>query len=365
MFKKATKSQAKLRAALFGPSGAGKTFSALRIASGMGGPIAFIDSERGSASKYADRFEFDVCDLTNKTIAGYVTAINEAAKAGYAVLVIDSLTHAWQELLEEVDQLAKAKYRGNTWSAWSDGTPKQRKLVDAILNYPGHVLATMRSKTEWQTGESKNGKSQPIRVGLAPEQGKGIEYEFDLLLEINPDHQASIIKDRTGKFQDTILDRPGEAFGQELAAWLSDAPPVEKAKIAESSTKIIGRFSECINQYCSKMNAAWADRNDPGDGVIPAWVGELVSTTQLVKHMLDEAGITFPDGGQFSERMKAASELWIADEGAVLARWNAYVKGLAADLKRKHSPPEPEDENQEAALVGAGREPGSDDHLGD
>lgn len=370
MFKKATKSQAKLRAALFGPSGAGKTFSALRIASGLGGPIAFIDSERGSASKYADRFEFDVCDLTNKTIDGYVVAINEAAKAGYAVLVIDSLTHAWQELLEQVDQLAKAKYRGNTWSAWSDGTPKQRKLVDAILNYPGHVLATMRSKTEWQTGESKNGKSQPIRVGLAPEQGKGIEYEFDLLLEINPDHQASIIKDRTGKFQDTIIDRPGEAFGQELAAWLSDgamiqAPVVEPSKPVESSTKVIGRFSACLNQYCSKMNAAWADRHTSEDGVIPAWVGELVNTTQIIKHMLDGAGITFSDGGQFSERMKAAAELWLADEAAVQATWNAYVKGLAEELKRKHATPEPEDENQEAALVGAGREPGSDDDLGD
>jgi hypothetical protein len=184
-----------------------------------------MDTERGSASKYADRFEFDVCELTDKTIEGYCKVIREAGQAGYATLVIDSLSHAWQELLEEVDQVAKAKYRGNTWSAWSDGTPKQRRLVDAILGYPGHVLATMRSKTEWQTGEGKNGKSQPVRVGLAPEQGKGIEYEFDLLVEIGTDHQAMVIKDRTGKFQDKIIDRPGEDFGRELAAWLADGTP--------------------------------------------------------------------------------------------------------------------------------------------
>ena len=152
-FKKATKAAAKLRAAVFGPSGAGKTFSGLRIATGLadGKPIAFIDTERGSASKYSDHFDFDVLELDDKSIDGYVDAIQLAAAEGYEVLIIDSLSHAWQQLLEEIDKLAKAKYRGNTWSAWSEGTPLQRKLVDAILNFPGHVLATMRSKTEWQT----------------------------------------------------------------------------------------------------------------------------------------------------------------------------------------------------------------------
>ncbi len=219
-FKKATKSSAKLRAALFGPSGAGKTFTALRIAAGLGGAIAVIDTERGSASKYADRFGFDVLDLEHAAIPSYQGAIEAAARAGYPVLVIDSLSHGWQELLQEVDRLAAAKYRGNTWSAWSEGTPKQRALVDAILSYPGHVIATMRSKTEWSVEANGKGKQAPVRVGLAPEQGKGIEYEFDLLLELSPDHIGHVIKDRTGKFQDALLDKPGEDFGRALAAWL-------------------------------------------------------------------------------------------------------------------------------------------------
>lgn len=226
-FKKATKSQAKLRAAFFGPSGAGKTFTALRVATGMGRPIAFVDTERGSASKYADRFDFDVLELADKTIASYVEAIHAAAKAGYPVLVIDSLSHAWQELLTEIDHLAKAKFRGNTWSAWNEGTPKQRKLVDAILNYPGHVIATMRSKTEWsEEKDERTGKTKPVRVGLAPEQGKGIEYEFDMLVEINPEHFATIIKDRTGKYQDKIIEKPGEEFGEGLIAWLNEGAPM-------------------------------------------------------------------------------------------------------------------------------------------
>lgn len=228
-FRRATKSQAKLRAAVFGPSGAGKTFSSLRIATGLanGKPVAFIDTERGSASKYSDRFDFDVLELEDKSIAGYCEAIRMAADAGYDVVIIDSLSHAWQELLEEIDKLAKAKYRGNTWSAWSEGTPLQKRLVDAILNFPGHILATMRSKTEWQTTQDSNGRNRPVRVGLAPEQGKGVEYEFDLLLELSTDHIANVIKDRTGKWQDKLIDKPGENFGAQLAAWLSDGEPAK------------------------------------------------------------------------------------------------------------------------------------------
>lgn len=228
MFQKAVKSKSLLRCAVFGPAGAGKTFSSLSIASGMGKKIALIDSERGSAAKYADRFEFDTAELDKKKIENYVQYIQEAGKAGYEVLIIDSLSHAWQELLEEVDKLANAKYRGNTWSAWSEGTPKQRQLVDAILQFPGHVIVTMRSKTEWTTTTDDRGKSKPTRVGLSPEQGKGIEYEFDLLLELSTDHICHVIKDRTGKFQDKLFEKPGRDFGEELVAWLNSGEDRKK-----------------------------------------------------------------------------------------------------------------------------------------
>jgi len=227
VFTPATKEQAKLRLAIFGPSGSGKTYTSLRLATGLGGKVAFIDTERGSASKYADRFTFDVLELEDKDITTYCTAIAAAEGAGYGVLIIDSLTHAWHDLLDEIEKLARAKYKGNTWSAWSEGTPKQRQLVDAILSYNGHIIATMRTKTEWTTTQDSKGKSRPIRVGLAPEQGKGIEYEFDLLMELTVDHIGSVIKDRTGRYQDEVIAEPGEELGEELAAWLSDGelPP--------------------------------------------------------------------------------------------------------------------------------------------
>jgi len=222
LFAPAVKTGAKARVAIYGPAGAGKTYTALRIARGLVGPtgrIALIDTERRTARKYADRFTFDVCELDDRSLDGYAAAIRAAAS--YDVTIVDSLSHAWHELVAEVERIAKARHRNNTWSAWTEGTPKQRSFIDLLLQHPGHLIATMRSKTEWQT-VSDAGKARPVRVGLTPEQGKGIEYEFDLLLEIAPTHAAEITKDRTGRYQDQVIDRPGEEFGAELAAWLAD-----------------------------------------------------------------------------------------------------------------------------------------------
>ena len=118
-------------------------------------------------------------------------------------------------------------------------------------DFPGHVIATMRTKTEWQTASDSGGKSRPVRVGLAPEQGKGIEYEFDVLFEISPEHIVHVIKDRSGRFQDRTIDKPDEEFGKALAAWLSDAPPpaedtdlVHKAKAAIASAETVEKLDQ-------------------------------------------------------------------------------------------------------------------------
>lgn len=224
-FKKATKKQAKLRLALFGVSGGGKTYSALRLATGLGGRIALIDTERGSASKYSDRFDFDVCEIDKPSIENIKLLINEAK--GYDVLIIDSLTHAWMELLQEIERIAKAKFGGNAWSAWSEGTPKQISLINALLDFPGHIIATMRAETNWTTTTNDKGKLVPVRIGEAPKQGKSIEYEFDMLMQISQEHQAIVLKDRTGKFQDQcfMID---EEFGKSLKEWLNDGETITK-----------------------------------------------------------------------------------------------------------------------------------------
>jgi hypothetical protein len=209
---------------MFGPSGSGKTYSALRIAKGiaekMGVPYAVIDTEARSASKYAGRFSFKVENLQNKTIDGYIAAMRTASDAGYQVLVIDSLSHAWRELTEEVDRITQANNYRNSLLSWGKAGPKQKRFIEAILNFPGHIIATMRSKNEWVIGE-KNGKAVPENVGLAPEQGKDIEYEFDLLLKMDQNHQAAVIKDRTGLYQDQVISLPDETFGANLHDWLT------------------------------------------------------------------------------------------------------------------------------------------------
>ena len=168
-------------------------------------------------------------------------------------------------LSDLVEKLAKAKYRGNTWSAWSEGTPLQKKLVNAILDFPGHVLATIRSKTEWTTVEDGRGKKVPQRIGMAPEQGKGIEYEFDLLLEISTEHIANVIKDRTGRFQDKLIDKPDEDFGRQLALWLADGEPVEVSPPPPAAAPLdpriveIGEFPDHIKDACRRVMRAAMD----------------------------------------------------------------------------------------------------------
>lgn len=229
-FKPAEKSESLLRLAIFGPSGAGKTKSALRLANGLAqaieGKIGALDTERGSMKKYADEFHFDVLELEDRTVAGYTKALILAAQMGYQVLVVDSLTHAWKELLQKVDKLAQQKYGGNTWAAWSEGTPEQNDFIDALLRFPGHIVVTMRSKTEWQIEEDERGKKRPVRIGLAPEQGKGIEYEFDMLIELSANHTANVIKDRTGIFQDQRIELITEELGAQLAGWLQKGVPL-------------------------------------------------------------------------------------------------------------------------------------------
>jgi hypothetical protein len=221
-FMKAERTQLYLRAALFGASGSGKSYSALRIAKGIagktGGRVAVIDTEHGSVSRYADKFDFDVDNLTNKDIDSYIDSMREAVRAGYKVLIIDSLTHAWDELLMEVDRIREAN-KNNSMQAWAKITPKQNRFIQFLISLPCHVIVTMRSKTEWFIGE-RNGRKVVEKVGLAPRQRDGIEYEFDFLLEIDQEHCATITKARADEFQDKIIPKPDEAFGESLYDWL-------------------------------------------------------------------------------------------------------------------------------------------------
>ncbi len=233
--RKAERRKAKLRLGISAPSGAGKTYSALLMAFGLGGKIGMIDTEHGSGDLYADLGEYDIIGIgAPYTVAKYLDAIKSFEDAGYDTIIIDSLSHAWAGeggLLDKQGKIADSG-RGNSYTAWRTVTPEHNALVDAMLKSPAHIIATMRAKTEYVIEKNDKGKDQPRKVGMAPIQRDGMEYEFTVMLDIATDHTASASKDRTRLF-DGLYFKPSQQTGLALREWLeagADAlpPPIDR-----------------------------------------------------------------------------------------------------------------------------------------
>ena len=232
-FKKATKQQSKLRFAIHGPSGSGKTRSALEIGRHLGSNIALIDTERGSASKYANVCPFDVSEVFDDYHPDRLfAALDEAAKGGYDVIIIDSMTHFWNGpggLLELVDEeVKKQKARGHkadTFAAWKPVDAVYRRVIQAILASPAHVIVTMRAKTEYEKVAGANGKTTVTKVGMAPEMRNQFEYEFDVEGMLSMDHDLLIGKTRCDALDEKVFRKPGKQVADILLAWLNDGAP--------------------------------------------------------------------------------------------------------------------------------------------
>jgi hypothetical protein len=231
-FHKATKKSATGKVAIMGPAGAGKTFTGLQILTLLGvKKLAGIDTERGSMSKYSGDFAFDVNDgMEDFSIRKYLGAIGEAKAAGYDGLLIDSLTHAWSGkggALEQVNRMGGNKFT----NGWGTVTPLQNQLVDSILTFPGHVVATMRSKIEYVMETGADGKAIPKRAGTKPIQRDDVEYEFDLVLDIQQGGNISILKTRCKKlpagYWGGYSDVP--RLVAEFKAWLTEDAEVDRA----------------------------------------------------------------------------------------------------------------------------------------
>ncbi len=242
LFAKAVKHDAKLRLAIAGPSGSGKTYSALAIATGLGGPIAFVDTEHGSASKYADLFAFDVLELHAPYHPDkYIDAIQSAAQGGYKVIVLDSMSHAWNGeggLLELVEQATKRQKTPNSYTAWGDVTPIQNRLIEAIVSANIHIIATMRSKQEYvQEKDERTGRNVIRKVGMAPIQRDGFEYEFDIFLDMDTENNAAVSKTRCPELTGKVYAKPGAQVAKIIKAWLGGAPVESKpSRQVEPST---------------------------------------------------------------------------------------------------------------------------------
>lgn len=229
-FTRATKRQAKLRLALIGPAGSGKTYTALAIATHLGAKVALLDTERGSAVKYADDpFVFDTIALDSFSPEACVEAVHAAELAGYDVLVIDSWSAFWtgkDGALEQVDNATKRSRSKNAFTdGWREVTPMHTRMIDAIISSKLHVIATMRTKTEYVLEEDEKGRKVPRKVGLAPVQRAGVEYEFDITADLDQDNNLIVDKTRCRALKGKVYKQAGEEMALVLKAWLTDGAP--------------------------------------------------------------------------------------------------------------------------------------------
>lgn len=232
LFAPAQRAKRRARIALIGPTGSGKTYTALKIARGLCGPkgvIAVVDTERSSATLYSDITPFGHMDLTQFSPQDYTRVLKEAAGEGIDVLIIDSLSHAWAGpggALELVDRAAE-RNRGNSFGSWRDVTPLHNEMVQALLACPFHLIVTMRSKMAYvQEKDEQTGKTSIRKVGLQPVQREGMEYEFDVVADLEGTKMI-VTKTRYSPFNGKVFFKPDVDVGEELGRWLSEgiAPP--------------------------------------------------------------------------------------------------------------------------------------------
>lgn len=220
-FQRAVKKALKARIALEGVSGGGKTYTALALAAALGKTTAVIDTEHKSASLYADIFDFDTLNLDRFSPDNLIEAL--AAAAEHDTVIVDSFSHWWMGtdgMLEQVDRAGKRSGGGNSFAGWKEMKPHERRMIEAILGFPGHVIVTLRTKTEWVIEENDRGRKVPRKIGLKAEQREGLEYEFTLVGQLDHENNLVVTKSRCPLLSGAVVHKPGEEFAQTLLGWL-------------------------------------------------------------------------------------------------------------------------------------------------
>lgn len=310
---KATKSKVKLKIALQGTSGSGKTYSALQLAYGITADwtkIAVIDTENESSNYYANQGEFNVLSLQAPfTPDRYLEAIQACIKAGMECIIIDSITHEWDGIggiLEMHEKATRNSRSGNSFNAWASITPLHNKFVQFIVDAPVHIIGTLRTKSDYVL-QDRNGKQVPVKVGMKAITRDGMEYEFGIGFEIDLNHTATCSKDRTGLFVDAEPFVITPATGQKLVEWANtgvDAPkpeptpqPATKAEVplSERIDKLkdafdkLGVTNEQLSAYAhgalGKDSLSELDANDL-DGLASIYKEIKQDTTTIDKYFI-------------------------------------------------------------------------------
>lgn len=252
--------RAKIKMALQGTAGSGKTYGSLLLANGLANgdlsKVAVIDTENGSADLYAHLGKYNVLTLAPPfTPEAYIQAIEVCQQAAMEVIIIDSISHAWEELLCFHSSLA-----GNSFTNWAKVTPRHRAFIEKMLHTDVHLIATMRTKQEYVLNQ-KDGKYVPEKVGLKAIQRDGLDYEFTLVFDVDIKHLAIASKDRTGLFMDSPKFTIDVDTGRAILDWCNNTiSPAEESVKDEIMEKIglcqtVAELSDLYSKYPEYQNS--------------------------------------------------------------------------------------------------------------
>jgi hypothetical protein len=284
---KATRRRCKMKLSVQGPSGSGKTYSSLALAKGLTGDlkkVVVIDTENGSSHLYAHLGDFSVIELAPPyNPERYIEAIQLAEKSGFDCIVIDSLSHEWFGSGGILD--IHGAMPGNSFTNWSKLTPRHNALINSIVSVDTHVIATLRSKTEYVI-QNNNGKSVPEKVGMKAVQREDSEYEFTLAFELSKNHLAIVSKDRTGMFKNSPEIKLTEQIGEKIRNWCGlDEPSTSKGYGATVQDLILNSTS--LNQL------------DDLENVFPEARNSLRELFQAKREQISNNHVNFHQNGKF------------------------------------------------------------------
>lgn len=271
-FQKAKREQIWAKVLLNSPSGGGKTYSALRLATGMakkcGSRVAAIDTENGRIKYYANEFDFDDMQLAEPySPEKYMEAIDEAVKAGYKVLIIDSISHEWNFCLDLVNNMPGS----NSYTKWKTVSPRHNTFQEKILQSPIHIIATVRGKDEYVL-EDSNGKKVPKKVGMGYTQRDGTEFNYTVTLNLDQStHRFDATKDNTHLFEDRY-DVLTEADGEAIYNWANSGevpapkPKAAPAPVPAAAEDVPSKILE-IDAKAKQLQTAGVDKAEIGAAI--------------------------------------------------------------------------------------------------
>ncbi len=220
--------KAKIKLAIQGGAGSGKTYSSILLAQGLSkdlSNVAIIDTENGSADLYAHLGNYNVLTLQSPfTPEKYIKAIDVCLKAQMSVIILDSISHAWDYLIDYHSQLT-----GNSFTNWNKVMPLHKSLINKVLQADAHIIATMRTKQDYVLNQ-KDGKYVPEKVGLKAIQKEGVDYEFTIVFDIDIKHLVQCSKDRTGLFMNKPEFIINSSTGQKILEWCNSGTNLQEAR---------------------------------------------------------------------------------------------------------------------------------------